>query len=130
MLHGHVLVLEPFGLPFSGVQQAGKALSDENLAGCRTGAGDLRAAGQFLAHGRAQFRRIASGLLQQAWDQTVLLIDECEQQVFSVHFGMPHAAGRGLGLLEGFLGFLCEAVPSMAVYHSSYRGHAGRFRAG
>ncbi len=110
MLHRHVLVLQASGLPLGGIEQAGQALSDEDLAGCRAGTGDLRAAGEFLAHGRAQLLRLGTGLLQQPWDQTVLLIEKREQQVFPVDLGLPHADGSGLCLLEGFLGLLGETV--------------------
>lgn len=130
VLHGHVLVLEAFGLPFGGVEQAGQTLGDEDLAGGCAGAGDLRAAGEFLAHGRAQFVRLGTGLLRQTRDQAVLLIEECEQQVFPVDLGLPHADGRGLGFLEGFLGLLGETVHVHGGFHSSCRALAGRLRAG
>lgn len=65
---------------------------------------------EFLAHGRAQLLRLGAGLLQQPWDQTVLLIEKREQQVFPVDLGLPHTDGRALGLLEGFPGLLGETV--------------------
>ncbi|CAM5676624.1 hypothetical protein SGRIM119S_02326 [Streptomyces griseorubiginosus] len=110
VLHGHVLVLEAFGLPLGGVEQAGQALGDEDLAGGRAGTGDFRAAGEVPLHGRAQLLRPGAGLLQQAGDQTVLLIEKREQQVLPVDLGLPQADGHALGLLEGFLGLLGETV--------------------
>ncbi len=102
MLHRHVGILESLRLPLCGIEQLGQTLGDHHLTGGRAGAADLRPTRQFTIQIGSKCFDIRAGLFEQSGHQPILLIDQCEQQVLSVDFGVAHSGRNILGFLQGF----------------------------
>jgi hypothetical protein len=103
VLDRDVLVLEPLGLPFGGVQQARQPLGHEHLPGGRSGAADPRPAAQLGFHLGTQRVGIGTGRGQQAGYQSLGLVEQRQQQVLAVDLGVPEAERLGLGVVQRFL---------------------------
>ena len=96
VLDGDVLVLEPLGLALRGVQHAGQPLGDENLAAAPLRARHAGPAGQLGAQRRRAVRPDLRRWRDQAGDEALGLVEQSEQQVLAVDFGVAVAQRYGL----------------------------------
>ena len=103
MLDRDVLVLEPPRLPFGRVQQPGQALGDEHLTGRSARSAHPGTALEVRLDVGAEPVRVGSGRGEQARHQAVRLLQQRQQQVLAVGFGVPVPDGLGLGVLQCLL---------------------------
>ena len=110
VLDGHVLVLQPVGLPLGRVQQLPKRARDVHLAGLGAGAADARAAFEVLLDRGPQRGDAHVHSREQARDQALGLLEEREQQVLDVDLGVPVAHRLRLGVVQRLLCLLGQLV--------------------
>ena len=101
MFGADVIVLQLAGFGLRRIENFFEAGAEKEVAGA--GALDFVASGKFafeiglqLAGGHAEF-------LEQIRNETVRLADQCQQQMYAVHFLMRKALGDALRLLQGLL---------------------------
>ncbi len=110
MFDGHILVLEPAGLTFRGVQQTGQTLGDGDLAWRHARAADPRAAGKLRLQVGPQPGSIHVRLREQPGRQAVGLLEQGQQQMLPVHLSVPEAERLGLCVVQRFLRLLRQFV--------------------
>jgi len=110
VLDGDVFVFQALGLLLGGVQQLRQGARDVYLAGCRPWPADARASFEMLLDCGAQRSHVDLGAGQQARDQPLGLVQQREQQVLDVDFGMPVAQGLGLRVVQSLLRLLGQPV--------------------
>ena len=110
MFDGHIIVLEPAGLAFRALQQAGQPLGDGDLTGGHARAADPRAAGKLRLQLGPQPISIDIRLREQPGAQAVGLIEQGQQQMLPVHLGVPEAERLGLRVVQPFLRLLRQFV--------------------
>jgi hypothetical protein len=110
VLHRDVLVLQALGLCLRFVEEPGQPLGDHHLAGLYARAAHLGPAGQLRLDLGLHASGVGARLGQQPGHQPLGLVEEGEEQVLPVHFGVAEPQRLGLGVVQGFLGLLGEAV--------------------
>jgi len=110
VLDRDILVLETSCLFLCGVQQTAEPLCDEHLTGRGTGARDSRSAFELSNEFGLQTIGVGAGLPEEAGHEPVGLVEQREEEVFAIDFGVSVAQRLGLGVVQGFLRFLRQSV--------------------
>ncbi len=110
MLDRDVGVLEPAGLPLGSIEGPRQALGEEHLAWGRPRAGRPRLALDRLPHLGEQNGQVDAGRFDEARDQSALLGEQREQEVFVLGLRLPAPGRDALRFLNGFLGLLGQLV--------------------
>ncbi len=110
MLNADVFIFKPLRFLFGLEQDPVQPLTDIDFTSLDTRAGDCGPLVEQPLQLTGQPLRIDIDLLQQAWHQTRLLLQQGEQQVFAIDLEVPAAHTGVLRLLEGFLALLCQSV--------------------
>ena len=110
VLDGDVLVLEPAGLLLGGLEDAVQPLGDVHLPGLGAGPGDARALLELGLQVFTQPVHIRTRPGQQRRNQPFALLQQRQQQVFTVHLLVTEPERLGLGVVQCFLRLLRESV--------------------
>ena len=90
-------------LLLGGVQEAGQPLGDVDLARVRAWSADPGPPAQLGLQRAPQPVRITPGLAEQPRDDALGLIQQGEEQMLDVDFGMAEAERLGLRVVQRFL---------------------------
>ena len=90
-------------LLLGGVQEAGQPLGDVDLARVRARSADPGPPAQLGLQRAPQPVRITPGLAEQPRDDALGLIEQGEEQMLDVDFGMAEAERLGLRIMQRFL---------------------------
>ncbi len=110
MLDTDVTILEPGGLFLCLEQQSVETRRHIDLARLNSGAGDTRFPVKLRLQCFGQMGWSNIQLFQQARHQTTLLLNQGQEQVFTIDFNMTTPGGNSLRLLNSFLAFLGQFV--------------------
>ena len=111
VLHRDVLVLEALGLATRPLSRSRDSRwVTITWPGCTPG--PLTLGRRDSSASTSAFRRVGVGarLRQQPGHQPLGLVEEGQEQVLAVHFGVAESQRLGLGVVQGLLGLLGEAV--------------------
>ncbi len=108
VLDRYVLVLEPRRLLPGHIKQPGQPLGDIDLAGRHARTRDARPSGYLSLKHSPQPVGVRASLRKQAGHDAFRLLEEREQQVLAVDFGVAEAQRLRLGVMQGLLRLLRE----------------------